>query len=315
MHEMVNILITEPEYFEGDALRILKSIGRVKAKRMGRPELEKEIENTDVLVVRIETAVDSSLLRKAKRLKVIGSATTGLNHIDTKQAETMDIRIVNLHGMHTVPTAEHAFALMLSLCRKIPWAYENMRRGKWERYKFFGMQLEGKTLGVIGMGKIGSRVAGYGKAFGMNVVAFDPYVKESVAEMLQLPELLERSDIVTIHAMLTKETENMIGYEQLQSMKRTALLINTARERIVDEDALLKALSEGAIAGAAFDVFAKEPASREDPLLVYAKKNRNLLLTPHIGASTDKAIHDSGVEIANGVSEELKRMGLLPGKR
>ncbi|MBI4010512.1 MAG: hydroxyacid dehydrogenase [Candidatus Aenigmarchaeota archaeon] len=305
---MYKILITEPEYFPEDVVAIFKRIGNVVSKRLDRKQLLKEIKDVDVLVVRIETLVDKALLRNAKKLKVIATATTGIEHIDVVEAEKREIKIINLSGTYTLPTSEHTFALILSLIRRIPWAFENMKKGKWQRYRFFGKELEGKTLGVIGLGRIGGKVANYAKAFGMNVIAYDPYVnadksKELNVELTSLENVLKNSDIITIHSMLTKETENMIGIKELKLMKRHAFLVNVARGRIVDEAALLKSLKDGLIAGAALDVYSLEPVENGNALVKYAKENDNLLLTPHIAASTEESIRSAAIYVAEKVKE------------
>lgn len=301
---MTNILVTEPEYFAGKAMKILKSAGKVTAVRVNRKRLEKIIGNFDVIVVRIETHLDKELLSMAKKLKLIGSTTTGLDHIDAEYAKAHGIEIVYLHGEHTTPTAEHTFALILSLSRKIPWAYDSLRQANWKRYNFIGIQLEGRVLGVIGFGRIGIRVSEYAKAFGMRVIAFDPYAKPGPVKLVSLPELLKKADIVTVHAVLTKQTRKMISYRQFGMMKRNALVINTARADIVDNKALLQALSKGIIYGAALDVFHREPLEdKTDPIIKYAKANHNLIITPHIGASTYDAVEKAGVEIATEIKK------------
>ncbi len=304
MHE---ILVTEPEYLDNDAREALGRIGHVTAKRMSRNELEQIIPKIDVLFIRIDTAVDAALIDKAKNLKIIGSVTTGLNHIDMDYAGKRGITVVNLHGTHTISTAQHTFALMLALCRNIPWAYDNIRAGRWERYKFIGTELEGKTLGVVGIGRIGSQVAAYAKAFGMKTVAYDPYAKPGDVPLVDsLDKLLAQADIVTIHAMLTDETQGLMGAKQFARMKKGALLVNTARAEIVDQAALLQALGSGQLGGAAFDVFAKEPVENiEDPMVKYAIGHRNLILTPHIGASTKEAAHAACLEIAGSIEKAL----------
>ncbi len=304
----MKILITEPEYFDSDAACILKSAGKVTAKRLTGAELESAIKNFDVVVVRVETHLDRRVLSRAKRLKIIGSATTGLNHIDTAYARRAGIKVISLHGTHTVPTAEHTFALMLSLARKIPWAFESLERGSWHRYRFIGEQLQGKTLGVIGLGRIGMQVARYARAFGMTVVYFDPYVDFRGFRRVSLNNLLASSDIVTIHAMLTNETRRMIGYRELKRMKKSALLINTARGEIADDNSLIRALKGGIIAGAALDVFPDEPVpDARYPIIAYARRSRNLIVTPHIAASTKEAVHEAGLEIARKVAREIRK--------
>lgn len=303
---MVKILITEPEYFGAEARKILSRHGTVVAKRLTREELEKRIPEFDAIVVRIETNLDSKILSKAKRLRVIGSATTGLNHIDLRYVKEHGITLINLHGTHTVPTAEHTLALMLSLCRKIPWAHVALSNGEWKRYRFIGMQLSGRTLGIIGLGRIGSQVAVYAKALGMQVIAYDPYAKPREIKLVSLKALLKEADVVTIHAALTDETMGMVSTRELHAMKKNALLINTARGEIVDQRALLKALGRGIIAGAAEDVFPTEPMEDKDALQAYARSHKNLIITPHIAASADTAVYLAGIEIATKVSEALR---------
>lgn len=304
---MYKILILEPEYFDDEARRILGKVGRVYAKRMSRNELEKRIGGADVIIVRIETHLDRELLMRAKRLKLIGSATTGLDHIDTDFARKAGIRILNLHGTHTIPTAEHTVALMLSLSRRIPWAHASMSSGRWDRYRFIGIELHGRTLGIVGLGRIGKAVARYANAFGMKVLYYDPYVGSSaLARKVTLRKLLEESDVVSVHAMLTRSDRNIISARQMRFMKRGALLINTARGMIVNEHDLVKALAEGTIAGAALDVFSEEPlADRNNLVVAYARTHQNLIITPHIGASTREAAHNAGVEVAKAVADEL----------
>ena len=161
-------------------------------------------------------------------------------------------------------------------------------------------------MGVIGYGKIGREVAGYAKAFGMNIIAFDPYVKSADVRLASLDDLLKESDVITIHAMLTKETENMIGYEQFKIMKKNCLLVNAARGQIVNNESLMHALKENLILGAALDVFPEEPLQPTDPLIKFARENNSLLITPHIAASTHESIHEGALEIARKVVEEIK---------
>jgi len=307
---MHKILITEPEYFPEDTIAIFKQIGNVISKRLYGKKLLKEIKDVDILVVRVETLVDKTLLRNAKKLKIIASATTGIEHIDVIEAENRGIKIISLHGTHTLPTAEYTFALILSLIRKIPWAFEHMKKGKWDRYKFFGKEMEGKTLGIIGLGKIGGKVSAYAKTFGMNVVAYDPYAdvertRELDVELTSLEDVLKKSDVITIHSLLTKETESMIDIKELEMMKSSAFLVNTARGSIVNEKALLKALKNGLIAGAALDVYSSEPIEDGNELVKYARENDNLLLTQHIAASTEESIRNAAIYVAQKVRETI----------
>src|SRR5271157_264915 len=300
---MYELLVTEPEYLDSEGKAALEGIGHLTAKHMQRGELERAIRDADVILVRSSTTIDSGLMEKAKKLKVIASATTSLEHIDTAYAASHGIEVISLHGAHTLPTAQHTLALILSLCRRIPWAFDSMRQGLWERHKFIGVQLDGKTLGIIGLGRIGSAVASYAKALGMRVVAYDPYAKAGEIDLVKsLPELLEASDVITIHTMLTEETRNLIGAKEFMLMKKGSFIVNAARAEIVDCTALLEALESGRIAGAAIDTFVDEPVEDADNALVkYARGHDNLLLTPHLGASTHEAAHSAVLELAEGI--------------
>ncbi len=304
---MVKILVPEPGYFPEEAIQILKRVGDV-AIVGGRAELLEEAKDADVLVIRVGTKIDKQVLDNAEKLKVIATATAGVDHIDLIEAGKRGIKVINLEGGNTQPTAEYTIALLFSLARKIPWAFEHMKKGFWERDKFFGIGLGGRTLGIVGFGKIGSKVAAYAQAFGMKVIAHDPYVNaekipEAGAENVSFEELLQRSDIITIHSLLTKETENMIGEKEFENMKNGSFLVNVARGRIVDEKALLAALKTGKLAGAALDVYSIEPLGSKSELLNYAVENNNLLLTPHMGASTNESVMNSAVYIAKKVEE------------
>lgn len=299
---MINILVTEPETYDNESIAALKEIGKVEARRMGGGELLKNVKKFDVLVIRMETRIDKELLDRAEKLKILATGTTGLDHIDLDYAKRKKIKVISLKGvpiLKLVPsTAEHTFALLLALMRRIPWAFDSVKRGEWVRSKFFGSQLNGKTFGIIGFGRLGRIAARIAKGFGMNVVAFDPYVKNKAMKRsgvlpVSIKDLLKKSDVVSIHADLTPETENMISYDGFKLMKRSAVLINTARGKIVDESALLRALQNKLIAGAALDVLANEaidenPAKR-NPLVEYAKNNNNLIITPHMGGGTYEA--------------------------
>ncbi len=303
----MKILVTEPEYFDVAASAVLRDVGELILKRVTRQELINLVTDVDAIIVRIDTKVDKEVLDAAKKLKLVASVTTGINHIDMDYAGKRGIKVINLVGAHTESTSQHTIALLLSLCRRIPWAYENLRSGKWERHRFFGTLLKDKTMGIVGLGKIGRTTASYGKALGMNIIAFDPYVKSSEYELVSINDLLKRSDVIVIHAMLTKETENLISKEQFEMMKETAFLINTARGQIVNEDDLLEALENKKISGAAVDVFSEEPLNQESKIIKYARENQNLLITPHLGATTLESMREASLEIANRVKEELSK--------
>jgi D-3-phosphoglycerate dehydrogenase / 2-oxoglutarate reductase len=301
----MKILITEPEYFDEETVAVLRKCGSVTRKRVTKKELESIVKDYEVLIVRIETRIDRKVLDNAKKLKVIGSATTGLEHINQNYAKKHGVKIFSLHGEHTVSTAEHTMALIFALSRRIPWANESMKQGNWKRYLFIGRQLSGKTLGIIGLGRIGSTVAAYARAIDMNVIYYDPYVNSKRYKKAKLESVMKKSDIVTIHAELTARDRKMIGAKEIGMMKHDAVLINTARAKIVDYGALIGALKKNKIAGAALDVFENEPVGGDSQISVYAKENDNLILTPHIGASTKEAAHYAGMKIANDVVEFL----------
>ncbi len=310
----MNILVVAPEYFPKEVLDEL-SFATVDAKKLSREELLNEIENYDVVLTRVDVKFDKEVLERAGKLKVIGSGTTGLDHIDVDYANSKGIKIINLSGAHTISTAEYTFSLMMTLARRIPWAYESLKKGEWERDKFFGTELEGKTLGTIGFGKIGSRVSKYAKSFGMNVLTYDPYINMNLADEIEvkvttLDDVLQNSDIITIHTFLSPETRSMINSCAFSKMKKTALLINAARGEIVNEEDLLDALTAKRIAGVALDVFEQEPLPLNSKLIAYAKENGNLLITPHIAASTKEAIYCATKEVVGKVKEFLSNTTL-----
>lgn len=307
----MKIVVTEPEYFPKKFTERIATMGTVVSKRFTREELLSEIEDTDILIVRIETMVDRTLLERARKLRVIASLTTGLDHIDTEYAKSKGIIIVNVPGLHTTSTAEYTMSLLMSLARKVPWAFEDLKTRGWNRHAFIGNELNGKTLGIIGLGRIGSRVAKYATAFGMKVIFNDPFAdakiaKESGATQVDLKTLFSQSDFITIHAFLSKDTENLISGKQLEMMKRTAFLINASRGKIVNEDDLLNALSSGKIAGAALDVFDEEPLGMESKLVSYASSHNNLLITPHIAGSTWDSIEAATQYVLGEIDSILK---------
>jgi D-3-phosphoglycerate dehydrogenase len=303
-------LITDPDYFPAKNLEPLEQISEIISKKFSRAELLNAIREADAILIRVDTKLDQEILSKAKKLKVIGSATTSLDHIDVNYAAERGIQIVSLQGEHTVSTAEFTFTLILSLLRKLPWAFESLKQGNWNRSEFLGTELRGKTLGIIGFGKIGKEVARIAQAFGMSVIAYDPFVDAKEAEsigvkLFDLETVLKSSDIVTIHALLTQETKGMINAEKISKMKPTACLINVARGEIVDEDALVDALESKKIAAAACDVFSNEPLDKNSRLIKYTQRNNNLLITPHIGASTADAVEIASRAIIQKVKEIL----------
>lgn len=264
-------------------------------------ELKRIIGQYDALIVRSQTKVTEALLQSAGSLRVIARAGVGVDNIDVNAATKKGIIVINAPGANTIAATEHTLAMMLSLARKIPQAYMTTSDGKWDRNSFKGVELYKKTLGVIGMGKIGSEVAKRAKSFGMNILGFDPYLTEERAEKLgvtktSLDKIAEESDFITIHTPLTSETKGLINEDYLRKTKKGVRFINCARGGIIDEKALVEAIQSGHVAGAALDVFEKEPIANQDLL-----QNPNIIVTPHLGASTVEAQE----KVAQEVSAEI----------
>lgn len=272
----------------------------------GKEELERALAGAQALVVRSETRVTSDLLTRAPHLRVIARAGTGVDTIDVPAATRRGIAVMNAPGANTVSAAEHAMGLLLSLVRHIPEAVTSMRQGQWDRKKYEGTELRGKTIGVVGLGRIGGHVAQIAKAFGMTVIAHDPYLPaERAAELgiklLPLEQLLRAADVLTLHVALTEQTHHLINADRLNLMKPTALIVNTARGELVDEQALAEAVQAKRIAGAAIDVFAVEPLPADSPL----RGLDRVILTPHLAASTAEAQERVAMEICTAVRDAL----------
>ncbi len=260
----------------------------------------------DALLVRSAAKVPREVIEQAPRLRVIGRAGIGVDNIDLDAATQAGILVMNTPGGNSVAVAEHTLALMLSLARSIPQASASTKSGKWEKKAFLGTELNGKTLGVIGLGSIGREVVLRCRAFNMRIIATDPYISSQWAanmnvELVDLPRLLAESDYISLHVALTPETKNMISREQFAMMKDGVRIINCARGGIIDEDALLEALESGKVAGAGLDVFATEPPTGSRLL-----QSDKLIATPHIGGSTGEAQEIVGVRIAEQVVEYLR---------
>lgn len=276
--------------------------------RTGLPkdDLIAVIGDYDAIIIRSATTVDADVIAAADRLKVIARAGIGLDNVDVDAATARGVLVCNAPQSNVVSAAEHAVALLLSLARRIPEADASLRRGEWKRSALQGTELHGKVLGVLGLGRIGTLVAQRCSAFGMRLIAYDPYVTPERAARLgvdlvgTVAEVCAQADVITVHLPKTADTLGIIGREELQAMKPSALLVNAARGGLVDEDALVEALREGWIRGAALDVFATEPlgesALRELP---------NVVLTPHLGASTEEAQDKAGTMVAEAVMAAL----------
>jgi len=264
-------------------------------------ELKKIIGAYDALIVRSQTKVTGELLQAATRLHVIARAGVGVDNIDVNAATRKGIIVINAPGANTIAATEHTLAMMLSLARKIPQAHQKTATGEWDRNSFKGVELYKKTLGVIGMGKIGTEVAKRAKSFGMNILGFDPYLTEDRAKKLGITKasldlIARESDFITIHTPLTNDTKALVNDEYLRKTKKGVRFINCARGGIIDEKALVRAVQAGHVAGAALDVFEKEPVA--DPELL---QNPNIIVTPHLGASTVEAQE----KVAQEVSAEI----------
>lgn len=296
-------LITAPAYFDKEAVKLFESFSTVTIKQHSHEELLKTIANYHILAIRVDTKIDKELLDSAKNLKVIASATTGTNHIDTEYAKKKGIAVISLTGANTTATAEHAFALLLSLARKIPAAHASICQGDWNRTAFIGTELAGKKLGVIGFGRIGREIAKRALAFGMHILAYDPYLKDedftkNNAKKMNLEDLLKEADVITLHVFLTEETRGFVNKKMFALMKPTALLLNCSRGEVVVEQDLVEALQKKTIAGACLDVFSTEPLPKQHQFILYAQQHDNLILTPHIAGSTVESIHEAGLSVA-----------------
>lgn len=261
--------------------------------------LLEKVKEVDALASLLSDRIDCNLLQQAKRLRIVAQYAVGYDNIDVECATRLGIYVTNTPGVLTEATAELTWALILAVARRIVEADTFVRWGEWWRTKtgwhphmMLGLELKGKTLGIVGLGRIGSRVAEIGKAFGMKIIYYDLSRNEALEKQLgveyrDLDTLLQEADIVSIHVPLTKETYHLINEEKLRKMKRTALLINTARGAVIDINALVKALSEGWIAGVGLDVFEQEPLPPNHPLTAF----KNAVLVPHIGSATYDARH------------------------
>ena len=270
-------------------------------------QLKAAMPRAHALLVRSSTRVTEKLLANAPNLRVIGRAGIGVDNIDVKAATRHGIAVINAPGANTVSAAEHTFALLLALVRKVPWAQESLRNGEWDRKRFGGRELRGKVLGLVGLGRIGAHVTGIARAFGMEVIAYDPFLSTKHAKQLgvsltQLDDLLARADVVSLHAPLNDETRHLINGRRLAVMKPTAVVINAARGGLIDDDALVEALENGRLGGAALDVFDPEPLPDDSPLRTCDR----IILTPHLAASTKEAQIRVAVEISQSIRAALR---------
>jgi D-3-phosphoglycerate dehydrogenase len=289
-------------------IEILKQAGlNVDVKTGMKPEeLKACIGDYNGLIIRSATKVTSEIIDAASNLKVIGRAGSGLDNVDKNAASKKGIVVMNTPGGNTITTAEHTIALLFTVARLIPQATASMKAGKWEKKKFMGVELFNKTLGIIGLGNIGSQVAKKVQGLEMNVIAYDPFLSEDMAKAsgikrATLDELFAQSDFITIHTPLTAETKRLINSISISKMKDGVRIINCARGGIINEQELYEALKSGKVAGAAFDVFDKEPPDKNNPLLALD----NLICTPHLGAATEEAQENVAVAVAEQIADYL----------
>ena len=315
----IRILNIEPLGYSHLAHSLLKQWAEVVEKEVSRAELLKELGGYDVLIVRLGHQINQDVIGAGPRLKAIVTATTGLDHIDEEYAQAHGIAVLSLQGeamclRDISATAEHTWALLLGLQRWIVPASMAVRRSEWNRDNFRGHELKGKRLGIVGLGRIGKKVARYGQAFEMDVAAHDPYTSEWLARVERkstLFALLQGSDVLTLHVPLNSETKDMIGARELAMLPRSSVLINTSRGELVDEVALVESLENKHLAGAALDVIKQErdgDRRAESPLLAYASNHDDLLITPHIGGATHESMAKTEVFMAQKLTRFFQEL-------
>jgi D-3-phosphoglycerate dehydrogenase / 2-oxoglutarate reductase len=313
------ILNTIGKDFHPDAQKILNTLGKTDYLLLTQDDLLEEIENHHIVVCGIGLVFSPEVLKKAKKLKLLATVTTGLDHIDIEHAKKSGIKILSLRGenkfLNTITgTAELAVGLMLSLARHLPEAYESVLKGEWDRNRFRGHTLRGQTLGIAGLGRLGTMMARYGDAMGMKVIFADPNVESPNPnwKKVSFETLLKKSDFVTIYVHLEKDTKNMFNKDTFKLMKKTAFLINVSRGDIVNEEDLISALDNKVIAGYATDVlsgenhFVHHDASRH-PLIMYAKTHPNVVISPHIGGMTHESRRDTDIFMSEKIIKFIKK--------
>ena len=302
---MPKVLVSDP--IDPVGVELLKQVATVEVHTSLTPEeLIQAIPAYDALMVRSGTQVTQSVIEAGSQLKIIGRAGVGVDNIDVPAATRKGIVVVNSPEGNTIAAAEHTLALMLALSRHIPQAHDSINAGKWERKRFTGVEVYKKTLGIVGLGKIGSHVATVARAMDMKLLAYDPYLSKERAEQLgcrlvELDFLFQEADYITLHLPKTPETQHLVNAETLAKMKPTARIINCARGGIVDEQALAEAIKNGQIAGAALDVYESEPLGESDLTQV----DNGLILTPHLGASTAEAQTNVAIDVAEQIRDVL----------
>ena len=302
---MPRVLVTDP--IAQDGIDLLQREAQVDVRLRPAPDkLLQLIPAYEALIVRSETKVTAAVIGAGERLQVIGRAGSGFDNIDVDAATERGVLVVNAPTGNIISAAEHTIALMLALARRVPEAFESLRAGRWERQRFVGVELRGKTLGVVGLGQVGTEVARRARAMEMRVVACDPYImieraQSQGVEPVSFDELLGQADFISLHTRVTDTTRDMLGEAELRKVKPGVRIINTARGELIDEAALVRALDEGRVAGAGIDVFREEPPG-ENPLLTHDK----IIVTPHLGALTEEAQERVAVDVAEEVLAVLR---------
>jgi D-3-phosphoglycerate dehydrogenase len=303
---MPKVLVSDP--IDQVGIDLLAQVAQVDVRTDLSPaELVQVISEYDALMIRSGTRVTSEVIEAANQLKIIGRAGVGVDNVDVPAATRKGIVVVNSPEGNTIAAAEHTLAMMLSLSRFIPDANQSVKSGKWDRKSYTGVEVYKKTLGVLGLGKIGSHVATVARAMGMRLLAYDPFISQDRAEQLgcslvDLDFLFAEADYITLHLPKTPETQNLINADTLAKMKPTARIVNCARGGIIDEAALADAIKTGKIAGAALDVYANEPLEQGSPLIALGKE---AILTPHLGASTEEAQTNVAIDVAEQIRDVL----------
>ena len=284
-------------------LKELQAIGDcidISSSPTKNEDLDENIEDAEIVVIRSGTTLDKAIIEKAKSLKIIARCGVGVDNIDVDYAKSQNIFVTNSPSANLISVVELTVALIISAARKINLSDKHLKEGKWNRKEFVGIELSGKQLGIIGFGKAGKLVSERMKAFGMSIAFYDPYIKDwnGPEKNLELDELLTSSDIVSIHVIKTKETENLISKEKLDLLKENAILINTSRGGVLDEDYLIELLKSKKIFGAGLDVYSEEPPKNIDTF-----SDLNLISTPHIGASTSEAQLKAGLDTVENIKK------------
>jgi len=304
---MFKVLVSDPISDMGiQMLFDAEDVAVDKKPGLSEDELVAIIGDYDALLVRSQTKVTAKIMQ-ASKLKAIGRAGVGVDNIDLDAATQLGIVVINAPDGNTITTCEHAFAMMMAVARHIPQAHRKTVSGEWDRKSFLGVELRNKVLGVIGMGRIGSEVAKRAKAFGMDIIGYDPFLTEERADKLgvklgSVNEICAKADFITLHTPLTNETHHIIGKAQFEIMKKGMRIVNCARGGLVDELALIEAIDQGTVAGAAFDVFESEPPAADHPFLHNAK----MIVTPHLGASTIEAQENVAIDVSEEVLHVLR---------